>query len=213
MSTTTPLMPDDRRSLMLRLSFMQYFIAAAVRGAGDRVLDLSDRAVRKVQRDGARRTTSGGCRCRRRGACCSIATARSSSRTRTRSISRSSASRPRTSSRPSTPSSRATGADEAEMREIVNRRRRDPSYRPIVLIENASARAGDCRLEPAGSSSPASSIRKCRRAGIRPARWRRSCSATSARSPRRSSSWPTTRTSSPGRSSGRPASSRPTTGG
>jgi penicillin-binding protein 2 len=32
----------------------------------------------------------------------------------------------------------ATGADEAAMRETVNRRRREPSYRPIVLIENAS---------------------------------------------------------------------------
>ncbi len=32
----------------------------------------------------------------------------------------------------------ATGTDEAELREAVNRRRRDPSYRPIVLIENAS---------------------------------------------------------------------------
>jgi penicillin-binding protein 2 len=32
----------------------------------------------------------------------------------------------------------ATGADEAVMRETVNRRRRDPSYRPIVLIENAA---------------------------------------------------------------------------
>jgi penicillin-binding protein 2 len=32
----------------------------------------------------------------------------------------------------------ATGADEATMRETVNRRRREPSYRPIVLIENAS---------------------------------------------------------------------------
>ena len=32
----------------------------------------------------------------------------------------------------------ATGADEAELRETVNRRRREPSYRPIVLIENAS---------------------------------------------------------------------------
>ena len=31
----------------------------------------------------------------------------------------------------------ATGADEATMRETVNRRRREPSYRPIVLIENA----------------------------------------------------------------------------
>jgi penicillin-binding protein 2 len=32
----------------------------------------------------------------------------------------------------------ATGADEAAMRETVNRRRREPSYRPIVLIDNAS---------------------------------------------------------------------------
>ena len=32
----------------------------------------------------------------------------------------------------------ATGADEAVMRETVNRRRREPSYRPIVLIENAA---------------------------------------------------------------------------
>jgi penicillin-binding protein 2 len=32
----------------------------------------------------------------------------------------------------------ATGADEAVMRDTVMRRRREPSYRPIVLIENAS---------------------------------------------------------------------------
>ena len=32
----------------------------------------------------------------------------------------------------------ATGADEAKIRETVNRRRREPSYRPIVLVENAS---------------------------------------------------------------------------
>lgn len=32
----------------------------------------------------------------------------------------------------------ATGEDEARLREIVNRRRREPSYRPIVLIDNAS---------------------------------------------------------------------------
>jgi penicillin-binding protein 2 len=32
----------------------------------------------------------------------------------------------------------ATGADEASLRETVARRRREPSYRPIVLIENAS---------------------------------------------------------------------------
>ena len=32
----------------------------------------------------------------------------------------------------------ATGADEAELRETVNRHRRDPIYRPIMLLENAS---------------------------------------------------------------------------
>jgi penicillin-binding protein 2 len=32
----------------------------------------------------------------------------------------------------------ATGVDEAELHEIVNRKRREPSYRPIVLIENAT---------------------------------------------------------------------------
>jgi penicillin-binding protein 2 len=32
----------------------------------------------------------------------------------------------------------ATGANEMELRETVSRRRKDPSYRPIVLIENAS---------------------------------------------------------------------------
>ena len=32
----------------------------------------------------------------------------------------------------------ATGTDEAQLRETVNRRRRDPIYRPIVLIENAT---------------------------------------------------------------------------
>jgi penicillin-binding protein 2 len=33
----------------------------------------------------------------------------------------------------------ATGVDEASLKETVNRKRREPSYRPIVLIENASA--------------------------------------------------------------------------
>jgi penicillin-binding protein 2 len=33
---------------------------------------------------------------------------------------------------------RATGVDEARLVETVNRRRREPSYRPIVLIENAT---------------------------------------------------------------------------
>src|SRR4051794_36839429 len=32
----------------------------------------------------------------------------------------------------------ATGVPEAQLRENLNRRRRDPTYRPIVLIENAT---------------------------------------------------------------------------
>ncbi len=32
----------------------------------------------------------------------------------------------------------ATGADAAQLKEIVNRKRREPSYRPIILIENAT---------------------------------------------------------------------------
>ena len=32
----------------------------------------------------------------------------------------------------------ATGVDELQLRDVVNRRRREPTYRPIVLIENAS---------------------------------------------------------------------------
>ena len=32
----------------------------------------------------------------------------------------------------------ATGADFAQLKETVDRRRKDPSYRPIILIENAS---------------------------------------------------------------------------
>ena len=32
----------------------------------------------------------------------------------------------------------ATGVDEAQLRDTVNRKRREPSYRPIVLIENAT---------------------------------------------------------------------------
>ena len=78
----------------------------------------------------------------------------------------------------------ATGADEAKMRETVNRRRREPSYRPIVLIENAP-RSRSQHVTPAASSCPASSRRKCRRGSIRRARWARTSSATSARRAKR----------------------------
>jgi penicillin-binding protein 2 len=48
----------------------------------------------------------------------------------------------------------ATGVDEAQLRDVVNRRRHEPSYRPIVLIENATlaqvTAAGARRLELPG---------------------------------------------------------------
>ena len=74
----------------------------------------------------------------------------------------------------------ATGVSEAQLRDTVNRRRRDPSYRPIVLIENASfpqvAAVMARRLElpgiMAGSAVATVSIE---------ATWRRICSATSAK--------------------------------
>ena len=74
----------------------------------------------------------------------------------------------------------ATGADEALMRETVNRRRREPSYRPIVLIENATFEQV-IAFARGSWSCPASSTRKCRPASIPAATWRRTSSATSAR--------------------------------
>ncbi len=62
----------------------------------------------------------------------------------------------------------ATGADEAQLRETVNRRRREPSYRPIVLIENATPeqviafrarQVGAARHHLSGSAGAAVSVR------------------------------------------------------
>ncbi len=205
-------MPDDRRSLMLRLSFMQYFVAAAVCGARDQLLDLSDRALRKVQGDGAGEPPPAAAAAGAAGGAARPQRRRPGPepehvqyRARPRADQEPRADPPR-------PGARDRGGRSADARD-----REPPAARSELPADRAhrerDARAGDCRHGPAGSSCPASFIRKCPRAGIRPARWRRTCSAMSARSPKRSSSRPTTRASSPGRSSGRPASSRPTTGG
>ena len=132
------MMPDDRRSLTVRLS------VAAVhrRGASSRRWRSASGSSRsrstRSSSEMAEKTTCGGCRCRRRAACCSIATARSWSRTRAPSTSRWCASRRKDLDQTLHTLALATGADEALMRETVNRRRREPSYRPIVLIENAT---------------------------------------------------------------------------
>ena len=176
--------PDDRRNLSLRLSALQAVVATVLCRAGGRVLGLPGRRSTRSSRRWPRTTTSAGCRCRRRAACCSIATARCSSRIGTPSISRSCASSPATSTRRCARWRPRPGADEAQLRDTVNRRRREPSYRPIVLIENATPEQVDRRPARASGSCPASSTRKCRRASIRRATWRRISSATSARSAR-----------------------------
>ena len=58
----------------------------------------------------------------------------------------------------------ATGADEALMRETVNRRRREPSYRPIVLIENATREQW---FAVAARNLPGIIYQPCRRGSIR----------------------------------------------
>ena len=85
-----------------------------------------------------RTTTSGRSRCGRRAACCSTATARSSSRTATPSPSRSSASTRRISIARCGCCPQVAGLDPKQVKQIVDRHRGEPSYRPIVVVEDAS---------------------------------------------------------------------------
>ncbi len=136
MSTTT-LMPDDRRSLMLRLSFMQYFIAVlfAALAISFWIFQIAhyEKFSEMARENHLRRLplpAPRGVLLDRNGVVLvqnqntfNIALVREQTKNLEQTLHA---------------LSRATGADEAEMREIVNRRRRDPSYRPIVLIENAT---------------------------------------------------------------------------
>ena len=76
-------------------------------------------------------------RCGRREACSSTATGECWSRTATRSASRSSANRPRTSIALLGCSPRCS-ALKRRVRDIVERHRREPSYRPITIVQDAS---------------------------------------------------------------------------
>jgi penicillin-binding protein 2 len=71
------------------------------------------------------------------------------------------------------------GLDETAVRQIVDRHRREPTYRPITVVQDATS---SCRT---------SSSNRCRRASIR-TRWPPTCSGTSAKSATRRCS-PTTR--------------------
>jgi penicillin-binding protein 2 len=135
--STTPLMPDDRRSLTLRLSGMQYTVAVlfAALAVAFWVFQIAQHEKFKemAEENHLRRLplpAPRGVLLDRYGKVLvenqdtfNIALAREQTRNLDETLQT---------------LAQATGADEAQLREIVNRRRRDPSYRPIVLIENAT---------------------------------------------------------------------------
>lgn len=133
----TPMMPDDRRSLTLRLSVMQYLVAGAFaalavgfwvfqiaqyeefkdRAANNHLRKLPLRAPRGVLFD-----RNGEVMVRNQETF-NIALMREQVKDIDQTLRM---------------VAQVTGADEAQMREAVARRRRDPIYRPVVLIANAS---------------------------------------------------------------------------
>jgi penicillin-binding protein 2 len=135
--STTPLVPDDRRSLMQRLSVIQYLVAvifAALAVAfwvfqiaqGQRFAEMAENNhIRRLPLPAPR-----GVLFDRDGkvlveneSSMNLALVREQTKNVEDVLQTLAA---------------ATGVDPAQLRETVGRRRRDPSYRPIVLIENAS---------------------------------------------------------------------------
>jgi penicillin-binding protein 2 len=135
--STTPLLPDDRRSLTLRLSFMQYLVTAAFAALAigfwifqiaqhQKFLEMAEEnRIRKLPLPAPR-----GVLLDRNGQVLvenqntsNIALVREQTRNLDETL---------------RVLAFATNTDEAQLRETVSRRRREPSYRPIVLIENAT---------------------------------------------------------------------------
>ena len=134
---STPLMPDDRRSLTQRLSVLQYVVAAAFAALAigfwifqvaqhEKFRQMAEEnhlrrlplpAPRGVllDRDGRVLVDNQNSR--------NIALVREQTRNIDETLHI---------------LAQATNTDEAQLRETVERRRRDPPYRPIVLIENAT---------------------------------------------------------------------------
>ena len=124
--------------LAIRLPVLQYLIAVVFSAAGRRASGSCRSCSTRSSRRWPRTTTSGRSRCARRAAWCSIATAACWSRTATRTASRSSASTPRISNRTIRLLAAVLGVDEPRVREIVDRHRREPSYRPITIVQDAT---------------------------------------------------------------------------
>ena len=134
---STNLMPDDRRSLTLRLSALQYMVAAffAALGVAFWIFQIAqhEKFLEIAENNRTRRLplpAPRGVLLDRNGkvlvenqSTYNIALIREQTKNIPEVLRALAA---------------ATGVDETQLRETVNRRRRDPSYRPIVLIENAS---------------------------------------------------------------------------
>jgi penicillin-binding protein 2 len=135
--TTTQLQPDDRRNLALRLSAMQFVVAGvfAVLGVAFWIFQVAQHEkFKEIAENNHRRRlplpAPRGVLFDRHGKVLvenqntmNIALVREQSGNIEQTLH---------------VLAQATGVDEAKMRETVSRRRREPSYRPIVLIENAS---------------------------------------------------------------------------
>jgi len=68
---------------------------------------------------------------------------------------------------------------EARVREIVDRHRREPTYRPITIVQDATlAQVAGVTARRLDSELPMSSSKRCRPAGIQLTRRRRICSDT-----------------------------------
>ncbi len=133
----TNLLPDDRRSLATRLTALQYMVAAgfAALAVGFWIFQVAqhDRFAEMAENNHLRRLplpAPRGVLLDREGKVLvenrnifNIALVREQTKNIDETLRALAA---------------ATGADEAQLRDTVARRRREPSYRPIVLIENAS---------------------------------------------------------------------------
>jgi penicillin-binding protein 2 len=135
---TTPLMPDNRRGLTIRLTVLQYVVAGAFAALAvgfwifqiaqhDKFLEMAENnRLRKVPLVAPR-----GVIMDREGrvlvdnqSTFNIVLDREQAKNNVNAVLQTVAA--------------ATGVSEAQLKDTVNRRRRDPSYRPIVLVENAT---------------------------------------------------------------------------
>ena len=135
--SSTPLMPDDRRSLTTRLTVMQYVVAAAFAALviGFWIFQVAqhEKFREMAEENHLRRLplpAPRGVLLDRNGTVLvdnrnsfNIALIREQTHSLNQTLHI---------------LAQATNTDEAQLRETVERRRRDPPYRPIVLIENAS---------------------------------------------------------------------------